>query len=185
MIFFNILGATYRSQRNMSSCFTQWIFSVSSVLRFSRSAGFGNLHWCDCYLLWQTLLGLALFLVLHHRLGCHYFGLCSRFELYLFLILGVMFNVSESQATCFFIILLNILLLFIIFLISNKTRASVWGFCQISNLMIKWQKGIVWTHLGGLSSFLAFPTLVTITHGYSVLLMSFHCLRAIVFKKVF
>lgn len=43
-----------------------------------------------------------------------------------FLILGVMFNVSESQATCFFIIIfLNILLLFTIFLISNKTRASV------------------------------------------------------------
>lgn len=148
----------------MSSCFTQWICSVSSVLRFSRSAGFGNLHWCDCYLLWQTLLGLALFLVLHHRLGCHYFGLCSRFELYLFLILGVMFNVSESQATCFFYYFLNILLLFTIFLISNKTRASVWGFCQISNLIIKWQKGIFWTHLGGLNSFLA------LSNNYSWLL---------------
>lgn len=73
-----------------------------SIFRFPCSAGFGNLHRCDCHFLWQTLLGLALFLVLHHWLGGRHSGFCSRYLMYFsysILRLNTVFTVNcECQA---------------------------------------------------------------------------------------
>lgn len=52
--------------------------------RFSCSAGSRYLHWSDCDFLRQTLLGLALLLVLHHRLGGHHTGVRSRYLIFFF-----------------------------------------------------------------------------------------------------
>lgn len=56
---------------------------MTPVVRFSRSVGFGDLHRSDGHLLWETLPGLALLLVLHHRLGGHHSGLCRRYSIHL------------------------------------------------------------------------------------------------------
>lgn len=47
--------------------------------RVSRPSGTGDLHRSDSHFFRKTLLGLALFLVLHHRLGGHHIGFCSRY----------------------------------------------------------------------------------------------------------
>lgn len=47
--------------------------------RFSRPSGAGDLHRSDRHFFWKTLLGLALFLVLHYWLGGHHIGFRSRY----------------------------------------------------------------------------------------------------------
>lgn len=70
----------------ISSSLLLFCRTMTPALRRSGSVGVGHLHRGDGHLLWEALPGLALLLVLHHRLGGHHSGLHRRYRLVVLLL---------------------------------------------------------------------------------------------------